>query len=294
MATAKADRDRMRVNRKRWDEVVDLHAKSSFYALRAVREGGLALHTIEREELGPVRGKSLLHLQCHFGLDTLSWVRLGARATGVDYSAQGIALARRLSRELKVPARFIRSDVYALPGRLKGRFDIVFTSYGVLPWLPDLSRWAAVVSHFLKPGGAFYMVEGHPAADLYDNEPGVRGLKIVHPYFPEGKPMRFETPGDYADFDAKVQNLVTYEWGHPLGEILTALADAGLRIEFVHEFPYCAWRMFPFMKRGKDGWWRLPKRMPAMPLMFSVRASAPGRSRASRSGRRSRYGPRQS
>ena len=265
----------MRVNRRRWDEVVEIHAKAPFYDIEGFKRGGLSLHGIELDELGPVEGKKLLHLQCHFGLDTLSWARLGAQVTGVDYSAPGIAMARGLAKELDIPARFVRSDLYALPKVLEGRFDIVFTSYGVLSWLPDLDRWAKTVARYLKPGGTFYMVEGHPAADQYDSEPRVRGLRIVRPYFPGTKPIRFVTPGDYTDFDAKVRNRVSYEWGHPLGEILTALAHAGLRIEFVHEFPYCAWRMFPFMKRGKDGWWRLPAGMPSMPLMFSVRAAAP-------------------
>lgn len=267
----------MEVNRRRWDEVVELHARSPFYKVGALKTGGLSLHLVEREELGAVRGKSLLHLQCHFGLDTLSWARLGARVTGIDYSAEAIAKARALSRELDLPARFVRSDLYALRRRLKGTFDIVFTSYGVLLWLPDLHGWAKTVAHFLKPGGTFYMVEGHPAADMFDSEPGARSLRVVRAYLPAGKVVRFDTAGDFADFKAKVRHRVTYEWGHPIGEVLTALADAGLRIEFVHEFPYCAWRMFPFMKRGRDGWFRLPPRMPAVPLMFSVRARAPGK-----------------
>ncbi len=280
----KAEARQLAVNRRRWDELVSIHANSRFYDLEGFRRGAVHLHSIEREELGPVRGKRLLHLQCHFGLDTLSWARLGAKVTGVDYSAEAIDFARRLARETRIRARFVESDIYGLPQVLRGRYDIVFTSYGALSWLPDIGRWAHVAVGFLKPGGTLYLVEGHPFSGVFNDEKPSPPLHVLRPYFPGKRPFRFVTPGDYADFSAKVRNLVTYEWGHPLGEIISAVAGAGLHIQALHEFPFAGWRMFPFMRKGKDGWWHLPAGLPNLPLMFSLKAMKPRRS-ATRSSR---------
>jgi SAM-dependent methyltransferase len=218
-----------------------------------------------------VSGKSLLHLQCHFGLDTMSWARLGAKATGVDFSQEAVATARSLAGELGIAADFVRSNVYDLPKNLDGRFDVVFTSHGVLPWLPDLGRWAEVVAHFLKPGGVFYIVESHPFAQMFDDGIETPELRIRYPYF-RREPMRFEDDGSYADPKTVVRNKTTYEWMHPLGEIVNSLLAVGLRIESFREYPFCAWKMLPFMVRDEDGWWRLPDGREDVPLMFSLRA----------------------
>lgn len=279
MPSARSGSAGMRVNRRRWNEVVAIHASAPSYDLEGFRRGRLSLHSLERDEVGPVRGRRLLHLQCHFGLDTLSWARLGADVTGVDYSPAAIGLARSLAAELHIPATFVESNLYRLRRSLRGKFDIVYVSYGAINWLPDLRKWAQIIASYLQPGGAFYMVEGHPAAGVFDDERKAGPLHVIRPYFPGAAPTRFVTPGDYADFTAKVRNKVTYEWGHPIGEVVSELARAGLRIEFLHEFPFCAWRAFPFMKKGKDGWWRMPAGMPSLPLMFSVRARAPLRAR---------------
>jgi len=277
MTREKAAAKQMKVNQRRWDELVAIHARAPSYGVEGFRRGRLSLHPLETKEVGPVRGKSLLHLQCHFGLDTLSWARRGARVTGVDYSKPAIALARSLAGELGIRATFVESNVYALQRVLEGRFDIVYASYGAIVWLPDLRAWARMVARCLKPGGVLYLAEGHPSMGIFDDERPAPPLRILRPYFRGPAPIRFETPGDYADFAAKVQNVVTYEWGHPLSEVVSAIAQAGLRIEFLHEFPYCAWRMFPFMKKRKDGWWHLPAGMPSLPLMYSLRATAPSR-----------------
>jgi SAM-dependent methyltransferase len=260
-------------NRRRWNEVTPIHAASDFYDLAGFRAGKSSLRPIELEELDEVRGKALLHLQCHFGLDTLSWARLGARVTGVDFSEEAITFARSLAAEISLDARFICCDLYDLPSHLEGAFDIVFTSYGVLAWLSDLRRWAEIVAHFLRPGGAFYIIEFHPFADVFDDAPGTSGLKLAFPYFPGGEPLAFDSATTYADRTATVAQTREYQWVHPLGEVLTALTGAGLRIEFLHEFPFCAYSKFPFLRLGTDGWWRLPDADGRVPLMFSIKAT---------------------
>ncbi|MCP5103936.1 MAG: class I SAM-dependent methyltransferase, partial [bacterium] len=225
---------------------------------------------IEKEELGNTAGKSLLHLQCHFGLDTLSWARLGAAVTGVDFSERSIQMARSISGELDIPANFICSDIYELPKVLAKTFDIVFTSYGVLLWLPDLDKWASVVSRFLKPGGTFYMVELHPFLNILDTEKDALPLTVRYPYFHSPTPEKWEAEGSYADRDA-VLEYPSYEWSHSMGDIINALLSAGLQIEFLHEFPYCCYARFPFMERGEDGLWRMNTK-DQIPMMFSIKA----------------------
>ena len=152
----------MEANLRHWDGLIPVHERSRFYDVEGFRGGASTLHSIELEELGDVSDKSLLHLQCHFGLDTLSWAIQGARVTGADYSKEAITLARSLASDQRIDARFVVSNIYDLPNVLDERYDIVFTSYGVLMWLPELGPWAEVVSRFLKADGTFYMVEFHP------------------------------------------------------------------------------------------------------------------------------------
>ncbi len=252
-----------------WNEWAEINAKSKSYDLPGFLAGRCALKSIELEELGEVAGRSLLHLQCHFGLDTLSWARRGAHVTGVDFSDRAVALAQGIAREAGLEARFLCSDLYALPDRLAGQFDIVFTSYGVLCWLRDLPRWAEISAHFLKPGGTFYIAEFHPFLYVLDETPG--DLRVAHPYFYHPEPTAWAVKGSYADREAKVNQPVDYEWAHSLGEIVSALAAAGLRIEFLHEFAQCVDQFLPGMEVGPDGWWRLPGQ-PDLPLTFSLKA----------------------
>lgn len=260
-----------RTNLALWDELVDIHAQSEAYALKQFKQGRNKLHSLEREEVGNVKGKTLLHLQCHFGMDTLSWAMLGAEATGVDFSPKAIELARSLSAELNIPGRFICCELYDLPDHLDEQFDIVFTSYGVLCWLPDLQKWAQLISRYLKPGGFFYIAESHPFSMVFDDDAGLKDLRVRYPYFEKG-PTKFEDDSDYADPDAHIENRVDYEWTHTMGEIITSLIDAGLQIEFLHEFPYLCWRQFAFEEESKDGHYRLPKGMPSIPLAFTLKA----------------------
>jgi SAM-dependent methyltransferase len=218
-----------------------------------------------------VRGKSLLHLQCHFGLDTLSWAREGAQVTGMDFSPEGIRIARGLAEELGIPARFICCDLYDLPAHLEESFDRVYTSYGVLCWLPDIPRWAQIVGHFLKPGGVFYIAEFHPFINIFENVGDIQKLEVTYPYFTD-QPIEFRTEGSYTDRNATIHQPVEYEWNPQVGEIITGLIEAGLRIEFVREYPYTCYRHFPFLVEKEQGKWYMPDRMPSMPLTLTLRA----------------------
>jgi SAM-dependent methyltransferase len=222
-------RQLMEVNRRKWDESVPLHVESPLYDVPTFRRGRSTLRSLEVEALGPVRGKTLLHLQCHFGLDTLSWARLGARVTGVDFSPAAITAATRLGKELGVPARFVRANVYDLPRSLKDQFDIVYTGRGAICWLPDIAAWARVVARFLKPGGRFYLLDDHPVADVYPNEDSVTDLRLTYPYF-GGRPQRDDYAGTYAATEAHMTHRVSYSWVHTVSQVLDALIDAGLVI----------------------------------------------------------------
>ena len=263
----------LEANRALWDEWTPIHEASKFYDLPSFKAGGVRLRDYELEEVGDVAGKDLLHLQCHFGIDTLSWARMGARPTGVDFSAKAIELARSLAAELELDARFVESSVYDLPDHLQGDFDIVYTSRGILGWLPDLRRWAEVIARFLRPGGFFYITEGHPVLWTLDDAEDATDLVVKYPYFPRAEPLAFPTQGSYADPTAHVEQPVEYDWIHSMGEIVTALADVGLRIDFLHEFPFVEWPV-PFLEPSDDGKWRMPEgREGELPLFFSLKAT---------------------
>ena len=264
----------MESNRALWDEWTGIHEKSAFYDLDGFKAGKLSLGALERAALGDVAGKSLLHLQCHFGMDTLSWARLGAQVTGVDFSEKAIALAQSLSAELNIPATFICANVYEAPAVLDGQFDIVFTAGGVLYWLPDLRRWAQIAAHFLKPGGLFYVADAHPFACVFNNDGDTTELRVDYPYFHSPEPMVWEVYGSYADPDAHVEHDVEYGWQHSMSDIVNALIDAGLRLVELNEYPLTAWAMFPaMMTRGEDGYWRLVEGKDKIPLMFALKAT---------------------
>ena len=267
-------------NEELWNAWTAVHAGGHFYDLEGFKAGGVRIRPYEIELLGDVAGKSLLHLQCHFGIDTLSWARLGARVTGADLSPDAIELARALADELGFPdARFVRSNLYDLPDALEGTFDIVYTSRGVLGWLPDIRAWARVVAHFLAPGGTFFITEAHPVMNTFENEGVSPGeLRLTYPYWEHREPLTFAVKGSYADPDADVGNLTEHSWDHGLGEIVTALVDAGLRIDKLIEHPFLEWKVdFLVEEEAGDDRWVLPAGSAGeLPLMFSLLASKPG------------------
>ena len=257
----------MNANRVLWNEITPLHARSAFYDVEGFKRGRNALMSIERDELGDVSGKSLLHLQCHFGMDTIRWARHGAAVTGVDFSPVAIDTARALAARMGVAATFVLSDVYDLPAALDGRFDVVFTSHGVLSWLPDLDGWARVVAHFLRPGGTFCLVEIHPFIGLFDEVEG--RLELGGSLFDVG-PHERQTTETYADGMALAPH-PEHNWFWPVSSVVTALSGAGLRIERLRELPVDVRQRLPSMIRGEDGYWRLPG--DPLPLLFTCVAT---------------------
>ena len=253
-------------NQKYWDELAHVHYRA--YDLKGLRDGGISLDEIQVKEVGDVRGKSMLHLQCHIGHDTLSWARLGAQVTGIDFSGESIKVAETLRAELGLNAGFIQSNVYDLPELLNGSFDIVYTSQGVLCWLRDLTRWSEIVSGFVKPGGFFYIMDGHPFSMIFDNDKS-GPLEVRYSYFGEGCPARWEGGSDYAS--SYQSETPTFEWTWGMGDVINALIASGLRIDFVHEFDRLFYKGFPNMVKDEEGWWYLPEYR--TPLSFSLKAT---------------------
>jgi SAM-dependent methyltransferase len=262
-----------RANLELWNNWAQLHVQSNLYDVAGFKAGKNSLKSIELEEVGDVAGKTLLHMQCHFGKDTMSWARLGATVTGVDFSDKAIEIARELSAELDIPATFVLSDIYNLPNVLSGQFDVVFVSYGAISWLNDLDEWARIGASYLKPGGLFYIAEFHPFLMVFEDSKDGKNLEITYPYRTID-PLRFETQGSYAAPDADYKG-VEYGWNHSMSDIINALIKAGLQLEFLHEFHYSVdGGMLKSLEPTGDGWHQLknPVERAAIPLMFSIRA----------------------
>ncbi|NLT34806.1 MAG: GNAT family N-acetyltransferase, partial [Gaiellales bacterium] len=271
------DKERLAANRRRWDRLADLHLESPFYDVAGFRAGRPTLDAVELEGVGDVTGQSLLHLQCHFGLATLDWARRGARTVGVDFSARAIRHARKLADELKLEARFVEADVCdALPHLGGERFDVVFTSYGTISWLPELRGWARTIAGSLKPGGRLFLADFHPLLWMFDETSSVEELTLSYPYFAQ-EALREEERGSYAVPDADF-TAVSYSWQHTFEDIIGVLLAEGLAATSLREYPYLAWKWFDFMVQGTDGFWRMPEGAPDLPLMFSITARAPEQS----------------
>lgn len=259
--------DAIAANRTLWDSWTRVHRDSAFYDVPGFLAGRDPLNQIETEELGDVAGKRFLHLQCHFGIDTLGWARRGARVTGVDFSPEAIATARSLAVRAGLEATFIESDVHALGDHGLGDFDIVHTSYGVLSWLPDLSAWAKIIASHLAPGGLFHLVENHPFVMMLDDD----GVSIRWPYLATGGPLRFESEASYV---APIDDgpLPEYNWPHGIGEVVTALIGAGLRIAWLREYPRSPYRFPGFLEQRPEGDYGWPGGRDDIPLTFSIGA----------------------
>lgn len=265
--------DPIEQNRARWDEVVDIHVASDFYRVAEFKAGGTSLDPLILDELGDVSGLSLLHLQCHFGLDTLSLARLGAHVTGLDFSPKAIATARSLASETGTDARFVEGRVEDAATLAGTGFDLVFTSWGVLVWLPDIALWARTVAQCLKPGGRFYIAEGHPILWVFEDRKDnyLDNLNVVRSYFLDG-PQTWENPFDYAEPDVSLKHHRSNEWQHGIGAVITALAVAGLRIDFLHEHDRLVWPGIPGMEKDEGHYFTAPEGAPRLPFAYSISA----------------------
>ncbi len=215
---------------------------------------------------------------CHLGTDTLSWARRGAAVTGVDFSSRSIAAARSLADAVGLQATFLEADVYGLEEVLSGPFDIIYASHGVLGWLPELEAWARLLSRFLREGGVLYLADIHPFPLLFDRHDGAGSeLRFKYPYLPAAEPLELPVVGSYADRGAGVSISKQFRWPHSLGELISAVARAPLRVEFLHEFPFMVYQGLSFLERREDGlWWISESLGVSMPLSFSVKATKAG------------------
>ena len=264
-------------NRAHWDEKVILHLGPRGYDLTSLRAGHGRFTAIEEAELWPVDGGRILHLQCHFGSDSLKFAQRGATVVGLDFSAPAIDAARRLASELGLAdqARFVHADLYDAPAVIPeaATFDMVFVTWGAICWLSDIYRWAEIVCHFLKPSGSLYLAEAHPAAMVFDDAAALPDGRpgLFAPYFSR-EPVVMEEAHDYIDETGTVANATTYTWVHSLGDIISGLLMAGMRLDWLHEHDGVAWHMFDVLVRSADGLWRWPDK-PWLPLAFSLRAT---------------------
>lgn len=258
----------LEANRALWNQRVSFHRDSALYGVEEWKRGEDSLNWIELELLGDVRGKELIHLQCHFGQDTLSLARRGAKVTGVDFSKDAVELARSLAQELALDARFIEANVLdlALPSSpLAGqRFDLVFASYGVIGWLPDLTTWGRIVASLLKPGGRFVFVEFHPIVWMFDDA----FTRFQYSYFDQGV-IETTQSGSYASPDAPIGGK-EYGWNHSLSEVIRALLDAGLVIERFDEHEDSPYSCFQNMVERAPGRYRIASQNGIIPLVYGL------------------------
>jgi len=255
-------------NKNTWEQKVAIHAASDFYFLEEFKKGRSSLNKYELEALGDVSGKSLLHLQCHFGQDTLHWSRMGASCTGVDISEEGVKLARSLNEELQLDAQFVCCNVLETSNHISSTFDIVFTSYGTIGWLPDLKPWAAMIAARLKPGGIFYIVDFHPIAWMYDYTVSPPVMKYA---YHQKEAIYEEYEGTYAEDGVTKMISKEYGWNHSISDVLGSLLQAGLTIESFNEYDASPYDVFPDLKKNKEGLYELKDKM--YPLLFEVKAS---------------------
>ena len=252
------------VNRALWNSRTDVHVESEFYDVEGFLAGNTSLKEIELDLLGDIRAKKVLHLQCHFGQDTLSLARMGADVTGADLSDRAVEYARELAMRTNLQAEFVCCDIYDLPQNLQGQFDIVFTSYGTIGWLPDLDKWAGVVSHFLKPGGKFVFVEFHPVVWMFDDALE----KVAYSYF-NAAPIIENENGTYADKHADIHNK-SISWNHNLAEVLQSLINAGITPKDIREYDFSPYDIFPNSTEEEPGRYRVAHMGDRLPLVYSV------------------------
>jgi SAM-dependent methyltransferase len=269
--------DYLTVNRANWDERVPAHVASPDYEVERFAGDPGHLSKVVRFDLprlGDITGARGVHLQCHIGTDTVSLARLGASMTGLDFSAPAVGQAQELARRAGADATFVQADVYEAVDVLgREAFDLVFTGVGALCWLPDIRRWAATVSGLLRPGGRLFLREGHPVLWALDDTREDDLLVLRYPYAETAEPLVFDEPGTYVQTDAQFQHNVTHSWNHGLGEIMTALIDAGMRITAFEEHDSVPWEALPGkMDKLEGDEWRLARQPNRLPHTYTLQA----------------------
>ncbi|NJM78560.1 MAG: class I SAM-dependent methyltransferase [Flavobacterium sp.] len=254
----------LEINRQTWNIKVPIHLDSKFYDMESFRKGKNSLPQTDIDLLGDIKGKSVLHLQCHFGQDSLSMARMGAKVTGIDLSDKAIEKAKALNIELNLDSNFICCDVYETLEHINDKFDIVYTSYGTIGWLPDLDKWAKVISKALKPNGKFIFVEFHPVLWMFDDN----FTKIQHHYHNE-KPIIETYSGTYANKEAEVSTS-EIGWNHSLAEVFQALLNSGLQIDHFNEYDYSNYNCFNEMIEFEKGKFRIKHLENKIPMMYSI------------------------
>lgn len=256
--------DYLNINRKLWNDKTSVHYQSDFYDVKSFIKGKDSLNPIEIELLGDISGKSILHLQCHFGMDSISLARRGGMVTGIDLSDQSIKQAKDLNERSGTKVDFILSDVYSLPQNLNKQFDIIFTSYGTVGWLPDMDKWAGVIQHFLKPGGKFIMVEFHPVVWIFDDN----FKEIIYKYS-DIDPIIEDLEGTYANREADIKNR-SVSWNHGLGTVLNALLKKGLTIDSFQEYDYSPYNCFNNTIEVDEGKYQIKGLEGKIPMLYSL------------------------
>ncbi len=256
-----------KVNKATWNAKVKVHAASKMYNLDAFKKGKSSLMPYEQEALGDVNGKSLLHLQCHFGQDTLSWSRLGAKCTGVDLSDEGIKLAKQLNKELNLDAEFVCCNVLDTSQFVKETFDIVFTSYGVIGWLPNLKPWGKMIAERLNKGGTFFMAEFHPIVWMFDY---LEDKPVLKYEYMQDDVIYEEYEGTYANENSKMISK-EYGWNHGLGYVISALTEAGLHIDYLKEYDESPYNVLPDLIKNESGMYVTKDKL--YPLIFTLKAT---------------------
>ncbi|QDY08691.1 class I SAM-dependent methyltransferase [Micromonospora sp. HM134] len=271
------DTDYRTLNRASWDDRAAAHAASPDYAVDRFAADPAYLSEVVRFDLprlGDVAGLRGVHLQCHIGTDTVSLHRLGARMTGLDFSGASLAQARALAGRTGAAVDFVQADVYDAPDVLGvGNFDLVYTGVGALCWLPDIRRWAGVVAALLRPGGRLFLREGHPMLWALDETRPDGLLAVEHPYFERAEPLVWDEGGTYVSTEATFTHNTTHEWNHGLGEVVTALLDAGFELTMFHEHDSAPWDALPGRQtRDAYGEWRLTERPWRLPQTYTLQA----------------------
>jgi SAM-dependent methyltransferase len=263
----------LETNRASWDERADIHVEdlTGTYGIERFLAGEDVLFPIEAAEIGDVGGLKVLHLQCHIGLDTLCLARRGAGVTGLDFSAAALRHARSLAEKAGLAARFVHGEVYDAPALCGSDFDLVYTTWGTISWLPDIRRWGMVVATVLKPGGYLYFADQHPSLALLEEVDG-RAVPTFNWRTPSSVPLEFAPSQTYTGDPRALAHMQNFNWIHPISDILMALIDHGLAIESIAEHEGLPWAMFPLMQKGPDRLYRLPPGTPRMPLSLSLRA----------------------